>query len=116
MARRRIIIDNAFGGISPSSYFAQNGGFTSSLAIDPDYPIGDSEATIGIKPAGALRPTGMADFTSTQINGAQKWIETTPKDALVYTYLAGGRFISYSSSFGSETLIGTPTSGAGNGI
>lgn len=40
---------------------------------------------------------------------------TSPKTSLIYTYLSSGKFNSYTSAFGSETNIGTPTSGAGNG-
>lgn len=109
----KIKFNSIWNGVAPSQYFQKEGQFLNSIGIDPDLPI--SDAVGDRRTSGALRPSGYASFDSTQNDGNPYWIMTSPKTALIYTYLSSGKFNSYTSAFGSETNIGTPTSGAGNG-
>ena len=94
-----------------SRYIYGDGQFDSSIWIDPDYPVG-----AGIKTSGAIIPTRYEEFSGSNITGYPKFITNTTKNALTYVYNSDGKVVSYSSSLGSETLVGTPTSGAGNGM
>lgn len=113
MAKFRIKIDSILGGISPVMYAGGQGQFQTSIGIDPDQPSdgGDSLKKAG----GVITPIAYTDFTSTLHTDTAKWIITNPKDTKVYTYLNDGKFNSYTNLLASETNIGTPTSGAGNG-
>lgn len=113
MAEKTFKIENILGGQSPTIFFRNEGQFLSSAGIDPDLAFPGSPFTN--RASGAIAPIGYAAFSGAAVNGAPMWIITNPKNNLVYTYLASGRLISYSSVLGSETEIGTPTSGAGNG-
>lgn len=106
-----ITIQSIWGGQSPAKYFAGDGQFDSSIGIDPDFPADDS----GLKASGYIRPTAMAKFSGANIDSTVNWLLTNPKTAVIHAYQAGGKFVSYTEGFASETLIGTPTSGAGNG-
>jgi len=110
----KIKISDIFGGLTPSQYFQKSGQYINAIGVDPDLPI--SDAVGDRSTSGVLRPSAYASFDSTENNGNPYWILTTPKTSLVYSYLSSGKFNSYTSSFGSETNIGTPTSGAGNGM
>lgn len=92
-------------------FFGEKGQFLSSIAIDPDI---DLSGNIG-KTGGVISPVSYSEFSTTAVNGAPMWIINHPKDTNLYTYLSTGKFISYNSGFAGETVIGTPTSGAGNG-
>src|SRR3990167_8667081 len=113
--KQTFTINNIWGGVSPSQYFGREGNYLAGIGIDPDLP--QSDAVGSRQTSGLLRPSGYASFDSGNVNANPFWIMTSPKTALVYTYLDNGRLISYNSSLAiaSETLIGTPTSGAGNG-
>lgn len=106
-------IDSILGGEAPSMYFQGKGQFDKSISIDPDLPISDSTSTK--EPSGILRPSKYTTFSSSAVSGNPYWILTTPKTSLVYSYNSDGEVISYTSALGSETVVGTPTSGAGNG-
>lgn len=110
-----LTIQSIFEGVSPSQYFSRQGNYLGGIGIDPDLPASDS---VGDRQtSGLLRPSGYASFDSGNVNANPYWILTTPKTSLVYTVLNNGRLISYNSALAiaSETLIGTPTSGSGNG-
>lgn len=111
MPRKSFQINSVLGGWSPSQYFYQEGQFLASLAVDPDMPISDSD----IRTSGLLIPVQYEKFSSTNISGYPKWMVTSLKNTNLYVYASDGKFVSYNSSLGSETLVGTPTSGAGNG-
>lgn len=111
MSRFTIKIDNILGGISPAQYIAGANQYDSAIGIDPDMPLTDSS----VKTSGLIRPTAMSKFSSTAVSGVPLWLLTNPKNSNVYSYNSDGEVISYSSSLGSETVVGTPTSGAGNG-
>lgn len=113
MAKRRITINSILGGNSPSRYYAAESQSLSTVGIDPDLPVSDA---VGDKQSsGVLRPSGYAKFSSTVLNATPYWIITNPKDTLTYVVLSSGRIVSYSSSLGSETNVGTTSPGAGNG-
>lgn len=113
MAGFQIKIDSILGGISPSQNFGGPDQFDSSIGIDPDMPNTDTS----IRVSAFLRPTALAKFSSTNVTGAPLWFLTDPKDALIYAYMTDGKVVSYTNALtaGSEVLVGTPTSGAGNG-
>lgn len=88
--------------------------YLAGIGIDPDLPISDS---VGDRRTSlALRPSGYATFSSTNVTANPYWLSTSPKTALLYAYLNNGRLVSYNSSFASETLIGTASSSSGNGM
>ena len=111
MAKFTVKIDNVLGGISPTQYYSASNQFESSIGIDPDMPADDSSVRI----SGLIRPTALAKFSSTGVTNPPLWFLTNPKDANIYAYMADGKVTSYTSSLSSETAVGTPTSGAGNG-
>ena len=111
MARNIIRIDSILGGQSPAFHLTPKGGFLSSLGIDPDFPVGASDITT----SGVIVPVAYTVFSGANISGYPKWIINNPKNTTTYVYASDGKFVSYNSSFASETLVGTPTSGAGNG-
>lgn len=102
---KTLTINSILGGVSPSRYFGPEGTFDQSLGIDPDFPIVGS----AIRTSGFAVPIGMADFTGANLTTRAVSIITNPKNTLTYVITSGGRLISYSSSLGSETLIGTVT-------
>lgn len=110
----RLTINNIWGGEAASQYFAAENQYMPSVGIDPDFPISDSAGDT--LPSGAIRPVAYAAFSSTLTNSTPYWILTNPKDTKIYSYLLGGRLVSHSNTFGTETNVGTPTSGAGNGM
>lgn len=105
-----ITIDSIDGGWTDAQYVASQSTYDSSVAIDPDFAIGSQ-----IKTSGAIIPVVYEKFSSTNVSGYPKWLITDIKDELLYAYMSDGKFVSYSNTLGSETLVGTPTSGAGNG-
>lgn len=111
MAIEKVKITSILDGIAPTQYFGSDASYTSSVGIDPDFPISSTD----IRTSGMIVPTRYGTFSS-GFTTAPKWIVTNPKNALLYVYLDGGNFISFSSALGSQTTIGTPTSGAGNGM
>lgn len=113
MATQRLTIDSILGGISPTQYFFGEGQYLGAVGVDPDYALTSSD----IRTSGVLVPTVYEEFSSTNILGFPKWIITNVKDTNTYVYASDGKLVSYSSALtaASEALIGTPTSGAGNG-
>lgn len=113
MAGFTVKIDSIIGGIAPSQNIGASNQFDSSIGIDPDMPITDSSVRV----SGILRPVGTSKFSSTNVTSTPLWFLTNPKDALIYAYMADGKVVSYTNALtaGSEVLVGTPTSGAGNG-
>jgi len=107
-------VKSILNGQSPTVFFMSEGQYLSSVGIDPDIPLPNTPLTN--RAAGVITPSSYIKFTSTVVNSAPMWIVTNPKNALIYSYLSNGRFVSHSSSFTDETNIGTPTSGAGNGM
>jgi len=114
--QKKFLIKSILGGQSTGAYFGNGGQFLMSVGIDPELTVATGNLS---KPSGAIVPTRFETFSGaydTVFTSAPMWLETTVKNSNVYAYLANGKFFSYSSSLGSETDIGTPTSGAGNGM
>lgn len=112
-------IASILGGHGPTAYFMGEGQFLSSIGIDPDI---QGPVTAFSRNTGAIAPSRYQTFSDSLVDDTPMWLITNPKNALIYTYLSdeagatnSGALISYTSGFGSETDIGTPTAGAGNG-
>lgn len=103
-------IESILAGQSPLYHGAGEGQFMTSVAIDPEYAL-------SYKPSGYVLPVMYSKFSSTGVSGAPMWFMTNPVNGLLYSYNMDGELISYDigAGFGSETVIGTPTSGVGNG-
>lgn len=108
-----IQIDAIFDGIMPSSNFGGKNQYLAGIGIDPDVPATDSASDL--KTAGIIRPVNYEKFSGSNVNSAPIAIITTPKNTLTYVVLANGRLISYDSSLGSETLVGTVSGGVARG-
>lgn len=117
MARQTILIESILGGQSATQYFGKKGTFNSSIAIDPDLPIGSQ-----IKTSGMIVPSRYEKFSGTEIDGFPNWIITQPKTTNSFVYTSAGKFHSFNSSIVMRTtdekstaLPITITGGAGNG-
>lgn len=111
--QQKITINSIFEGQQPSFHFGQAGQFLSSIGIDPDVPLSDTATDI--KTSGVLRPVKYAAFSGAPVNSHPIAIITNPKNALVYAILRNGKLISYSSSLGSETTVGTVSGSQASG-
>ena len=117
--KKTLTISDISGGLALTTFGpAQESSYDGGYGFDPDY-----RSAISSKPGGAITPAGYSKFSSTEIDTAASvnWIITTPKDAssFVYVYTTDGSFVRYTLSgttYGTETDLGTPTSGAGNGM
>lgn len=107
MPKQTETIRTILGGMSPSQHFFGEGQYSYSIGIDPDLP--QSDAVGDRQTSGIIRPSGYAKFSSTNISANPVAIITTPKTSLIYVVGADGKLVSYTSAFGSETLIGTVT-------
>ena len=110
MAKTTVEIKSIWGGVSPSKYFSAADQYQFGIAIDPDFPVGSE-----VKTSGAIVPTLYSKFSGSEVDAYPLWIVNSPKNTNTYVYQSDGDITSYSSSLGSETDVGTPTSGAGNG-
>ena len=110
MPLKKITISSILGGQASTQYFASKDSYQSSIAVDPDLPLGSD-----VKASGCLIPCVYEKFSGANISGYPKWLLTNIKNALLYAYASDGKIVSYSATLGSETLVGTPTAGAGNG-
>jgi hypothetical protein len=111
MSKQTLRIDSIFGGHAPSQYFGAKDSYNASLAVDPDYPISSS----GVKASGFVVPIGYSDFSGSNVNAPVIAIINNPKNTLTYVVLNNGKLISYNSSLGSETLVGTVTGSTASG-
>ena len=105
MAKRIITINQIFRGWSASEYFGSDGTYNSSTAIDPDLPIVSTD----VRTSGFAVPVGYAKFSGAEVNTPVICLINNPKNTLTYAVTTGGKLISYTSAFASETLIGTVT-------
>jgi hypothetical protein len=108
-----IQIDSIFDGIMPSSNFGGKGQYLSGIGIDPDIPATDSATDL--KTAGIIRPVNYVAFSGAAVDSAPIAIITNPKNTLTYVILANGKLVSYDSSLGSETTVGTVSGGVARG-
>ena len=106
----KVTIGSILGGHSVTEYFSSDDSYLSSIAIDPDMPVGSNK-----KASGCIVPVVYEEFSGANISDYPKWLITNIKNALLYAYNEDGKIVSYNSSLASETLVGTATSGAGNG-
>ena len=103
-----IRIESILGGISEYRNFAAKDEFMESLGIDPDLPeavfVADASALgKNFKPSGYIRPVSLSQVNSTTVS-APMWMETTPKDQLLYVYDADGSV--YTVDFPNSTFTG----------
>lgn len=102
MAIKTVKITGCANGRAPSRFFPRAGEFTSSAGIDPDLPVGSERQSSGL-----IQPAAYQKFSGSNLDSpVVKWI-TNPKTTKIYAVLKDGRLLSYSSTLGSETLIGT---------
>ena len=114
MAKELVItIDSIFEGQSPSSNFAQEGQFLSSVAIDPE--ASNTDVATDLKPSGIIRPVAYEKFSDTILDQVPLWIITTPKDTTIYVYGNAGDLITYDSDLANETLLRGVATSKGNG-
>lgn len=117
--KKTLTITDISGGLALTTFGpAQENSYDGGYGFDPDY-----RTAISSKPGGAITPAGYAKFSGNEIatSASVNWITTTPKDSssFVYVYTTDGSFVRYTLSgttYGTETDLGTPTSGAGNGM
>ncbi len=110
MAYLNFQINSILGGQSQFVHETVPGQFLYSTGIDPEISVSTQP-----KGSGFIMPAGYAKFSDTVPSGAPMWIVTNPMNTKLYVYGTDGEFYSYSDVLASETSIGTPTSGAGNG-
>jgi hypothetical protein len=107
-----VIIDNVFGGLSPTEFFSTTPGqFQDSKAIDPDLPKDDS----AIKTSGYLRPTSLAKFSASTVTGTPRWIVTNPKTENIYVYASDGKIHTVDSALTMGADVATLSTASGNG-
>lgn len=111
MPKRTLRINSILGGISPAQYFRSEGQYLASIGVDPDMPISSSAK----RTSGAIVPVVYEEFSGANVNASVVAIIRTPKNTNIYVVLSNGRLISYNSSLGDETLIGTVTGNVANG-
>lgn len=116
MSVRRIELTDVSGGISPLENEYPKGTFQMSMGIDPD---NQSKSSLNSpRASGIIKPVGYTKFSSTGLSGYPMWITTNRVNEKVYAYASDGELLSYSSALtaASETVEGSPTGGAGNGM
>lgn len=110
---KKFTIDSVVNGEADQTALQTKGQFLYSESVDPELKENTSNA-FG-KASLGLIPTRSVTVSGAGMNTAPMWILTNPVNELIYTYCTNGELISYSSAF-TETVIGTPTNGAGNGM
>ena len=100
---KTIKINSLFRGWSASEYFGADGTYNSSTAVDPDLPIVSTD----IRTSGFAVPVGYAKFSGAEVDTPVIRILNNPKDQETYVVTLGGKVITYSSTLGSETVLGT---------
>jgi hypothetical protein len=105
MALKTLHLNQIFKGQQAAQYFGADGTYQTSCAIDPDLPIISTD----VRTSGYAVPVGMAKFSGSNVTSAVIRLITNPKNTLIYAITTNGRLISYTSAFGSETLVGTVT-------
>lgn len=111
MAKEVIQIGSILGGISPSLYFADPSQYSSSIGIDPDFPVTDTD----IRTSALIRPTAMAKFSGSTVTGVPLWIVPNPKDAITYVHASDGKVHTVTSGLAMGADLTSPTSSSGNG-
>jgi len=107
---RTVYVNSILGGFSSVQYSPSTNSYHSSIGIDPDFVIGNG------KTSGAIIPVAYQKFSDGALTGNVKFLTTNSKDEKVYAYCSDGKVISYDLNLANETLVGTPSGGAGNGM
>lgn len=113
MPKQRITINTIFDGQMPSGQYGQDDQYLGGIGIDPDLPL--SDASDDTKTAGAVRPVSYETFSGGLVDSYPINIITTPKNSNTYVVLSNGKLLSYSSTLGSETLIGQVSASSAKG-
>ena len=112
MTEFKIKIKSIMGGMSPLASIGSDDQYTNGFGFDPDQP------STAFQDGGLLVPNTYNDFSGVEV-GTDKpmWLLNEPKGAteLFYAYTTGGKLISYSTSFASETTKVTVSGGNGSG-
>lgn len=102
MSIKKVRIEGISGGRATSRFFPQAGQFTSSCGFDPDLTVSAEQQASGL----AL-PSCYTQFSGSNAQDATIAVITSPKTTKIYAVTAGGKLLSYTATFASETLIGT---------
>jgi len=113
----KYLIKSVLEGHSGTNYFGASGTFNTSIAIDPDLPVGSDTRTSGV-----MVPSRYEKFSGTELTGAPNWILTNNKTSNTIVYTSDGKLHSFDSSIAmratdeaSTSFPITITGGAGNG-
>lgn len=101
---KKVRIQGITGGRATSRFFPQAGQFTASLGFDPDLTVGSQTQASGL-----AIPSAYTKFSGSNAQATTIAIITNPKNTKIYAVTADGKLLSYTASFGTETLIGTVT-------
>ena len=107
----QIKIESILGGHSSFQSFSAKDQFIDSLAIDPD-------SSGEISALGYISPSKQSRFSGS-VSNIPMWIDTNPKNSLVYVYDAGGSVYSLDLSANTISGLGDLNDGgtaAGNGM
>lgn len=117
MAIQTLKIESILEGHAATQYLGSENTFNSSIAIDPDLPVGSNT-----KASGILMPVVYEKFSGTEFTGAPMWIIPNNKTTNTIIYSSDGKLHSFNSSIAMRTadeastaLPITITDGAGNG-
>lgn len=117
--RLQIRINSILGGQSPLAYLSKEDQFLSSGGIDPSAPSDDGVTNLWALPSGIIRPTP-AEFEGYLGTSAKPlWIQTQPKDDLLYVYDSVGSVHTLTKPGYTITGLGDLNDGgdaAGNGM
>lgn len=110
-------IESVLDGQAPTQYVGGKSSFDSSIAIDPDFPVGSNTKTSGV-----IVPVRYEKFSGSELTGHPMWIITNVKTSNTFIYTTDGKLHSFDSSLVMRTtdeattsLPITITGGAGNG-
>lgn len=118
-----IKIDDISGGHAPYQNLGNSNQFQTSIGIDPDLPR-NAFSSSAIRANFCISPSMYTTASGAELSGAPMWGIVTPKIPTggdqnglnnFYTYTSDGELITYTNLIASGAVLGTPTSGAGNG-
>ena len=107
---KEVTISSIFRGHNATRYFTVDGGYDSSIGVDPDFDVSGQ-----VKTSGILCPTRFEKFSGNNVDAAPLWMIMDYKDTNLYNYLANGEIIRYDKNLANETKLTKPTDGLGNG-
>lgn len=99
---KKVRITGIGGGRAEARFFPREGQFTSSAGFDPDLTAGNERQASGL-----AVPSAYSKFSGSNVDAAVIAEITCPQTTKIYAVTSNGKLISYTASFGSETLIGT---------